>query len=197
MAMPLLAVATTTVSQPHHLLWSSVSHIIGWGYTLIWTLSFWPQAILIWKRKSVAGVSLDFLSLNFFGFFCYTIFNLAFLLSSKVQQQYRNAHNGQENLVRWNDAAFAIHAFFMATWQFISMFLFKNAPGQHIYRWAKSFLAILVAIQVASLAVCLIGGGDDDSIIRWYDFVNICSYLKLVITLVKYAVSKMEVIRLN
>jgi hypothetical protein len=77
----------------------------------------------------------------------------------------------------------------MAAWQFGCIFVFQRAPGQHVAIWAKALLALSSAILVATLAACLIGGGDDDSIIRWLDFVNICSYVKLVITLVKYAVS--------
>lgn len=77
----------------------------------------------------------------------------------------------------------------MAAWQFGCIFVFQRAPGQHVAVWAKALLGVSIATLAAALAACLIGGGDDDSIIRWLDFVNICSYVKLVITLVKYTVS--------
>ncbi|UZJ51203.1 hypothetical protein CBS101457_000523 [Exobasidium rhododendri] len=167
-------------------LWQWLSHFIGWAYTLAWTVSFWPQAILIYRRKSVAGMSIDFLALNFFGFLCYSLFNVAFLVSPLIQQQYRNTHNGKENLVRWNDAAFALHAFVIATWQFLATFYYKRAPGQQVALWAKALLGTLSTLLVLALTACFLGGGDDDSIVRWLDFVNLCSYIKIVITLVKY-----------
>ena len=54
--MPLLAstILTQGETQPD-IFWSALSRLIGWVYTIAWTLSFWPQAILIYKRKSVAG----------------------------------------------------------------------------------------------------------------------------------------------
>jgi hypothetical protein len=153
-------------------------------------------ASLTYLSRLDTGVSLEFLSLNLLGFIAYSIFSIAFLLSSKIQQQYRNTHNGNENLVRWNDAAFALHAFFMAAWQFGCMFFFKRAPGQHVAIWAKALSGVGVSTILAALTACIIGGGDDDSIIRWLDFVNICSYVKLVITLVKYTVSLSSPIKL-
>jgi cystinosin len=185
--MPVLTLFEASMQAS--LFWSSLSRLIGWSYVILWTVSFYPQAILIWQRKSVAGVSLDFLALNVFGFFCYAIFNVAFLISSKIQQQYRNTHDGDENLVRWNDAAFAIHAFLIAAWQFGSTFVFKRAPGQKVATWTKLVLGALIVLFSLALALCIFGGGDDDSIIRWIDFINICSYIKLFITLIKYAVS--------
>jgi cystinosin len=163
------------------------SATLGWLYFAAWTASFWPQALLIYRRKSVSGISLDFLSLNAFGFVCYSVFNLAFLLSKTVQQQYRNTHRGQEHLVRWNDAFFAMHAVALASWQFGAAFFYRRAPGQRISTWARTLLAILVVAFSAALAICIVGGGDDDSILRWIDFVNICSFIKLLITLIKYS----------
>lgn len=168
---------------------TALSRLLGWLYFSAWTASFWPQALLMYRRKSVVGISMDFISLNAFGFVCYSIFNLAFLISDKVQQQYRNTHNGQENLVRWNDAFFAIHAVLIASWQLLVTRIYKRAPGQKVSLWCKITLGILISIFLLTLTTCVIGGGDDDSILRWIDFVNICSYIKLFITLIKYSVS--------
>lgn len=170
-----------------YVLGKALSIVLGWSYFAAWTASFWPQALLIYRRKSVWGISLDFLSLNALGFFCYAIFNLSFLLSAKVQQQYRNTHQGQENLVRWNDAFFAVHAVILASWQFGASYFYQRAPGQRISIWARTLLGILIFIFTSALVVCFVAGGDDDSILRWIDFVDLCSYIKLLITLVKYS----------
>lgn len=168
---------------------TALSRLLGWLYFLAWTASFWPQTLLMYRRKSVVGISLDFISLNAFGFICYSIFNLAFLVSEKVQQQYRNSHHGQENLVRWNDAFFAIHAALIASWQVFMTRIYRRAPDQKVSIWCKIVLGILISIFFVTLTTCIIGGGESDSILLWIDFVNICSYIKLFITLIKYSVS--------
>ena len=37
-------------------------------YFCAWSISFYPQAILNYRRKSVVGLSLDFQLLNLLGF---------------------------------------------------------------------------------------------------------------------------------
>nr|CAG8487661.1 15376_t:CDS:2 [Entrophospora candida] len=80
-----------------------VSSIIGWTYFLAWSISFYPQAILNWKRKSVQGLSIDFLWYNFYGFMCYSVFNLTFFFSEEIQKEYRDKNGNKDNLVRAND----------------------------------------------------------------------------------------------
>jgi len=53
-----------------------VSQLLGWAYFLCWTVSFYPQVafpsrsfidiqvILNYQRRSVVGLSVDFLALN-------------------------------------------------------------------------------------------------------------------------------------
>lgn len=50
-----------------------ISEGLGVVYTLAWGLSFYPQAILNYRRRSVTGLSIDFLYLNPVGFACYTV----------------------------------------------------------------------------------------------------------------------------
>lgn len=53
---------------PDHLLpqpWATVSAVCGWCYFAAWSLSFYPQVYLNWKRLSVVGLSLDFVLFNF------------------------------------------------------------------------------------------------------------------------------------
>lgn len=42
----------------------TLSEVLGWSYFLAWSLSFWPQVQLNYRRKSVVGLSLDFPVLN-------------------------------------------------------------------------------------------------------------------------------------
>lgn len=44
-----------------------ISSFIGWSYFVMWSVSFYPQLVINYRRKSVAGISLDFLALNVAG----------------------------------------------------------------------------------------------------------------------------------
>ena len=35
-----------------------VSSVLGWAYFSAWSLSFYPQLVLNWQRRSVVGLSL-------------------------------------------------------------------------------------------------------------------------------------------
>jgi len=66
--------------------------IVGWIYFVAWSISFYPQIILNFRRQSVVGLNFDFLALNFIGHSCYSIFNVCLYTSYEVQQQYYTRH---------------------------------------------------------------------------------------------------------
>ena len=68
------------------------TQIVGWIYFLAWSISFYPQIILNFKRRSVVGLNFDFLALNILGHSCYAVFNLYLYTSKNVQQQYYVQH---------------------------------------------------------------------------------------------------------
>jgi cystinosin len=91
--------------------WGTVSSYTGWIYFFCWSVSFYPQVYLNWKRKSTIGLSFDFQMLNFVGFLCYAAFNCGLYFSPKIQQEYRITHNNTNSAVRVNDVFFSVHAF--------------------------------------------------------------------------------------
>ena len=56
--------------------WQTLSNIIGWMYFTAWSLSFYPQAILNYQTKSVAGFSTEFALMNPSGFFFYSLYSV-------------------------------------------------------------------------------------------------------------------------
>lgn len=52
----------------------TISHIIGWIYTALWSFSNFPQIVTNVKRQSVAGFSSEFAALNTLGFTFYCIY---------------------------------------------------------------------------------------------------------------------------
>ncbi|KAI8065552.1 PQ loop repeat-domain-containing protein [Gongronella butleri] len=159
-------------------IWPVVSNILGWTYFLAWSISFYPQAILNFRRKSVQGLSLDFVYYNVFGFLCYSIFNLAFFFSKEIQEQYRHRHNDSDNLVRGNDVLFAVHAFLISAFTLTQTFHYKS--DQELSRSARTFLLVAIGASALFVAVVLLGGS------MWIDFLYFLSYIKLIISFIKY-----------
>ncbi|CAI7932520.1 unnamed protein product, partial [Closterium sp. NIES-54] len=75
-----------------HVLYES----LGWLAFLVWSLSFYPQALLNWKRKSVIGLNFDFLVFNLTKHTAYLIFNASMFFSPLVQQQYHAKYGAEE-----------------------------------------------------------------------------------------------------
>ena len=44
-----------------------ISVIFGWSYFIAWSLSFYPQALLNYRRKKTEGTTIDFPFLNTLG----------------------------------------------------------------------------------------------------------------------------------
>lgn len=75
------------------------------------SLSFYPQPVLNWRRKSTQGLAIDFPICNVLGFIAYTISTSAFLYSPTIRSQYAYRHPASpEPTVRFNDFLFATHA---------------------------------------------------------------------------------------
>ncbi|KAI9483571.1 MAG: PQ loop repeat-domain-containing protein [Benjaminiella poitrasii] len=163
--------------------WPVISNVIGWCYFLAWSVSFYPQVILNWQRKSVKGLSMDFLYYNVYGFFCYWIFNMSFFFSKEIQNEYKERNNSNENLVRFNDVMFATHAFLISLFTLTQTFYYKKDSSQHISTMAKYFIAVtLTGIVGISLFIILFGA----NMIMWIDLLYFLSYIKLIISLIKY-----------
>ncbi|KAK5053180.1 hypothetical protein LTR84_002154 [Exophiala bonariae] len=172
----------------------ALSRAAGWIYTLLWSLSFYPQPILNWQRRSTQGFTIDFPTLNVLGFFCYSTSTCFFLYSSTIRQQYAARHPlAPEPTVRFNDAAFGIHAviivlltysqFFPALWGF---------KGSDRARTSRPVLGIFWGSVIAIIAVSGLvyfgsaahSEGPQDW--EWIDVLYTLGYVKLLSTFVKY-----------
>lgn len=90
-----------------------LSRLFGWIYTTSWSLSFYPQPILNYRRKSTHGFSPDFAFSNVLGFAALTASTSAFLYSPVIRSEYAARHpRSPEPTARLNDLAFAGHALF-------------------------------------------------------------------------------------
>ena len=69
-----------------------LSQIIGWIYSLSWSICPYSQVFENWKRKSVVGLDFDFVALNVVGFGLYSFFNAALYWVKPIQSAYFSRH---------------------------------------------------------------------------------------------------------
>ncbi|KAH7967819.1 hypothetical protein HPB52_002628 [Rhipicephalus sanguineus] len=141
--------------------WLNVlSAVFGWLYFIAWSVSFYPQIYLNWKRRSVVGLSFDFIGLNLTGFLAYSFFNLGVFFSPVVQCDWNDGHNvfGQRCLLQRKD--------------------------QRMSMAARVLLGIVWVGGVLYGIITLAAGRHWSS--PWLFYLYYFSYCKLVITLVKY-----------
>lgn len=178
---------------------SSVSRLLGWTYTLAWSLSFYPQLITNYVNGSTVGLSSDFVVLNVLGHTSYLVYNAMLFFSPGVRREYQDRHQGASNVVQLNDVVFSSHATLLALLTFAqwSWYTLRSKAGrrttrqpaievqgrQHISRTTTLVLAALSTVTVVGL------GAKGVAIITWLDIANILAAFKLFITIVKYIVS--------
>eukprot|EP00347_Sterkiella_histriomuscorum_P011675 403371540 len=153
--------------------WDTVSITIGWIYFAAWSISFYPQIFINYKRKSVDGFSIEFAMLNPQGFFFYSFYSIAgFVNPTKVT-----------GTVAPNDLFFAVHAFAISACQFSQIFVYERGAMQKKLSWWPValvsvewiFVLILFSIEVSGTQL-----NDQISTLR------VAGYCKALITFVKY-----------
>lgn len=156
-----------------------VAIVIGWIYFVAWTVSFWPQMIINFRRKSVVGLSFDFLALNLLGHTLYAIFNCSMYWNDHIEQEYFNRNPRGLNPVIANDVAFSLHASLATLLTVVQCFIYERGE-QRVSYTAQGILGIFATVIV--VAGILVG----TSTWHWLDFLYTLSYIKLAITLIKY-----------
>jgi cystinosin len=160
-----------------------VSAAIGYVYFLCWSVSFYPQVISNFKRKSTQGLSADFCGLNVLGFACYGTYNLCFFFSPTIQRLYRERYGQDAEItVQSNDVAFAIHAFLLSSVTFVQIGYYGG------FRAQRPSLLILAFMLVAGLmCVCYPFMVLAYPVaFNWLDYLYLLSYVKIAISLIKY-----------
>ncbi|KAF5404098.1 Cystinosin lysosomal cystine transporter [Paragonimus heterotremus] len=163
-----------------HLSWLDGLQIaVGWIYFVAWTVSFYPQVFLNWKRKSVVGFNLDFLCLNLVGFLVYSVFNLALFASPAIKEEYARLHPIGVIPVMVNDIFFSVHAFLICGVTGVQVLIYERG-GQRVSRVC---IVILCLIGVYCIINAIVAGANA---ITWLTFLFNISYVKLFITFIKY-----------
>ncbi|WZZ23342.1 hypothetical protein YC2023_124729 [Brassica napus] len=130
--------------------WNSIPleisyEVVGWIAFTSSSISFYPQLILNFRRKSVVGLNFDFVLLNLTKHSSYMIYNVCLYFSPIIQNTMIP--------VAANDVAFSIHAVVLTALTLFQIFIYERGP-QKVSRFATG-LVVLVwgSIQVAMTCV--------------------------------------------
>jgi len=161
------------------LILTSIINVIGWIYFVAWSLSFYPQVFVNFKRKSVVGLNFDFLFYNLTGFLSYSFFNVGLFYVSSIQDEYFAKYGGSVIPVLPNDVFFALHAVLLTAITISQCFMYERGD-QKISIVCKVLMTLAWLFALCSLIPTLM------SKITWLMYLNFFSYIKLGVTLIKY-----------
>lgn len=151
--------------------------IFGWMYFTAWSATFYPQILLIFRRKTSAGISSDFMLINVVGFISYVIFTFASYTNSAVRESYKE-HTGYPPQVDTWDVLFAGHGAIMCSVIIAEMFYYppRTSPKTPVLLLMGS----LQLVVIVGLTVCLVGKLD------WYVYLSFAGMIKVLASLIKH-----------
>ncbi|EDO46894.1 predicted protein, partial [Nematostella vectensis] len=168
-----------TVRVVHYAPLTIINAVIGWIYFAAWSVSFYPQVILNWKRKSVIGLNFDFVCYNLTGFVAYGLFNIGMFWIPLVQQQYEAKHPNGVNPVQTNDVFFTLHAIVLTIITGIQACIYERGD-QRVSKVCMVLVGGCVLFSVVALFVTIFNE------ITWLTYLYYFSYIKIGVTLIKY-----------
>ncbi|CAI2376313.1 unnamed protein product [Moneuplotes crassus] len=151
-----------------------ISQIIGWVYFFAWSFSFYPQVLLNYRKKSVAGFSLEFALLNVSGFFFYSLYSMGGFI-------YPHLGTGE---IKPNDLFFAFHAFSLASIQLSQAYIYERGQQKTFALWA---VVLLIVEWITLIVVFLLEGVINIGVMpQAFNTFRVAGYNKAIITFLKY-----------
>ncbi|KAJ9135418.1 hypothetical protein P3X46_032604 [Hevea brasiliensis] len=164
--------------------WNSVPleityETFGWIAFFSWSISFYPQVILNFRRKSVVGLNFDFMVLNLTKHSSYLIYNASLFFSSAIQKQYFEKYGHEQMIpVAANDVAFSIHAVLLTAIMLFQIAIYDRG-NQKV---SKIAIAIVCAVWLVA-AVCFFIALPSHS---WLWLISIFNSIQVFMTVIKY-----------
>ncbi|KAF1859881.1 hypothetical protein Lal_00028064 [Lupinus albus] len=140
--------------------WNSIPlhisyEVVGWFAFLCWSISFYPQLILNFRRKSVVGLNFDFAVINLIKQSSYLIYNASLYFSSVVQKQYEDKYGQKEMIpVAANDVAFSIHAVLLTTITLFQITIYERG-SQRVSKTASGIIVVVLLTVTTCFFIAL------------------------------------------
>ncbi|XP_070563032.1 cystinosin-like isoform X3 [Ptychodera flava] len=138
-----------------------ISAVVGWAYFAAWSISFYPQAILNYRRKSVVGMSFDLFAYTTLGYVTYGAYNVGMYWIPAVLDEYQESHPHGVNPVQLNDVMFTLHGLVLSVVVLIQIALYEMylncklkstagwSVGSVLYDLAGGILSLLQMLLIA------------------------------------------------
>lgn len=182
-----LALPDTSGSAAEAEPWRRLSQVLGWAYFCAWSVSFYPQVVQNFQRRSVVGLSVDYQLLNLGGFSSYFAFNAALYWNTHVKDEYVREH-GKPNAVELNDVFFAGHAVLLTAVTLYQIVIYYDYPllerPERLLRYVVVTAMLAVAVGATGLAVFV--RATSEGPLTWLAYFTALSEVKVAISIVKY-----------
>lgn len=159
---------------------SYISILLGWLYFIAWSISFYPQVILNYQRKSVTGLSLEFQAYNLTGFTFYSIYTFTLYTLQQIHQ-YDCCYT--DNAVQFNDVAFAVHALIITLITVYQCIIYRTKQ-HHINTTHLYIVLLLWSIAIYNTLLSIF------DYLSWYNgtynTIQYLGYAKALISFIKY-----------
>ncbi|KAL8200773.1 hypothetical protein R6Q57_012112 [Mikania cordata] len=164
--------------------WNSIelkvlSNVFGWIAFCAWSISFYPQVVLNFNRKSVVGLNFDFVVLNLTKHSSYLIYNASVFFSSAVQRQYREKYGFNQMIpVAANDVAFSCHAVLLTAFTLFQIIIYDRGTQ----KVSRITMAIII-VAWTTVTICVFIAIPKHS---WLWLVSCFNMLQVFMTVIKY-----------
>ncbi|KAL0476806.1 cystinosin [Acrasis kona] len=157
-----------------------ISEIIGWTYFVAWSLSFYPQVWENFRRKSVIGLSFDFLGLNIIGHSSYLVFNCVLLFSPYMRWKHTVDLDYGDIPVEINDVVFSIHAVVVTAVTIFQCFIYERGQQKPLSVPVR-IIVLGLALSILTLVIVSALG-----MLDWYFFIQCLGFIKIGVSTIKY-----------
>ncbi|XP_058751323.1 cystinosin homolog [Vicia villosa] len=164
--------------------WNSIPcrvayEFLGWSAFVCWSVSFYPQIYLNYKRKSVVGLNIDYALLNTVKQIYYLIYNASLYFSPTVQKQYGNKYgHKQMNPVALNDVAFSVHAVLLTVFTLYQIGIYDRG-NQKLSKTTAGLTTLVILASLVCVFIAMPSRG-------WLWLISIFNVVQVALTIIKY-----------
>ncbi|VEU40038.1 unnamed protein product [Pseudo-nitzschia multistriata] len=162
-----------------------ISSVIGYNYFVLWSICFYPQVLLNYRRKSTKGLSNDFAILNLMGWSFYSAYLISMYFDDEIKIMYQQRFNNESSTVQSNDVAFSVHAMVLSFIYVVQIIYYGDSWCSFRLK-PLTWLLVLAMGFPSALVPCLIKLGYLPYS-TWLDYFYALSFFKICCTLTKYS----------
>ena len=173
------------MDNPNNPWYRVFSSVVGYNYFVLWSVCFYPQVLLNYRRKSTKGLSNDFALLNFMGWTFYSAYLTSMYFDEEIQDMYEERFRNESSTVQSNDVAFSIHAMILS-FIYLVQIVYYGKSGYSFPLKPLTWVLVLGMLIPSVIFPILLGLGLLPYS-AWLDYFYMLSFFKICCTLTKYS----------